>query len=78
MKRKLDDNDVPKAVATKDGSKNPSSFNALGLDSRLLQAVALQNFSAPTLVQSRAIPFALEGKDILGVMAKSLRERLTN
>ena len=78
MKRKLDDNDVHKAVAMEDASKRPSDFNALGLDSRLLQAVALQNFSAPTLVQSRAIPLALEGKDILGITTQLLREKLTD
>lgn len=76
MKRKLDDNDVPGAVATKDAAKKLSNFNALGLDSRLLQAVALQNFSAPTLVQSRAIPLALEGKDILGITTEIWRGRL--
>ncbi|KAF6230653.1 hypothetical protein HO173_011190 [Letharia columbiana] len=65
MKRKLDEDDVPMAVDTTHASKKPSNFNSLGLDSRLLQAVAQQNFSAPTLVQSRAIPLALEGKDIL-------------
>ncbi|KAF6225211.1 hypothetical protein HO133_010408 [Letharia lupina] len=65
MKRKLDEDDVPMAVDTTHASKKLSNFNSLGLDSRLLQAVAQQNFSAPTLVQSRAIPLALEGKDIL-------------
>lgn len=78
MKRKLDDDDVPTAVPSKDASKKPSNFSALGLDSRLLQAIAQQNFSAPTLVQSRVIPLVLEGKDILGMMIISLRERLDN
>ena len=76
MKRKLDEDDVPIAVDKKDASKKSSSFNALGLDSRLLQAVAQQNFSAPTLVQSRAIPLALEGKDILGLKIMNGKERL--
>lgn len=66
MKRKLDEDDVPTAADMDNASKKPSDFSALGLDPRLLQAVAQQNFSAPTLVQSRAIPLALEGKDILG------------
>lgn len=78
MKRKLDDDDVPTAVSTKDAVKKPSNFNALGLDSRLLQAVAQQNFSSPTLVQSQAIPLTLEGKDILGMLITSWRERLTD
>ena len=66
MKRKLDDNDIPIAVNAKDALKQPSNFNLLGLDSRLLQAVAQQNFLVPTLVQSKAIPLVLEGKDVLG------------
>ena len=68
MKRKLDEHDVPTLVDTKDASKKLSSFNSLGLEARLLQAVAQQNFSIPTLVQCKAIPLILEGKDILGTM----------
>ena len=75
MKRKLDEDDKPTAADTKDASKKLSNFNALGLDSRLLQAVAQQNFSTPTLVQARAIPLALEGKDILGTTIKNFRQR---
>lgn len=41
------------------------SFNTLGLSAELLRAVAEQGYSKPTLVQSRAIPIILEGKDIL-------------
>ena len=78
MKRKLDVDDIPTAVDRKDGFKKPTSFNALALDSRLLQAVAQQNFSAPTLVQSRAIPLALEGKDILGSRIMNLKESLAD
>ena len=66
MKRKLNDDDVPTAVSVSDTGNHASSFSTLGLDSRLLQAVARENFSSPTLVQARAIPLALEGKDILG------------
>lgn len=75
MKRKLGEDDVPTAVDTKHTAKKVSDFNSLGLDSRLLQAVAKQNFSAPTLVQSRAIPLALEGKDILGIPMEVLSHR---
>ena len=78
MKRKLDEDDVPTAVDKKEASKKSSNFNALGLDARLLQAVAQQNFSAPTPVQSRAIPLALEGKDILGPSIMNLKERLAD
>ena len=41
------------------------SFADLGLDSRLLQAIAQQDYRIPTLVQRRAIPLALHGKDVL-------------
>ncbi|KAJ5721939.1 ATP-dependent RNA helicase dbp9 [Penicillium malachiteum] len=63
MKRKLDANDVPspKAAATEE----ELDFEALGLDPRLRQALIKEKFSKPTLVQSKAIPLALEGKDIL-------------
>ncbi len=66
MKRKLDDHDVP--------AEAPSasiSFDGMGLDPRLLQAVANDKFSQPTPVQARAIPLALEGKDILGTLGDS-------
>lgn len=77
-KRKLDDNDAP-AVApltTPDASASAPSddnntittslgFSDLGLDSRLLQAVAHQKYQAPTLVQSKVVPLALNGQDVL-------------
>ncbi len=75
MKRKLDANDVPapaeevepepKAAAEVQSKKDTATFAALGLDSRLLQAITKQNFHAPTLVQRKAIPLALEGRDVL-------------
>ena len=76
MKRKLDENGIPAAADMKYASKESSTFDSLDLDHRLLQAVAQQNFSAPTLVQSKAIPLALEGKDILGMMITFLIELL--
>ena len=63
MKRKLDDHDVPAEVPS-----TSTSFDGMGLDPRLLQAVANDKFSQPTPVQARAIPLALEGKDILGML----------
>ena len=67
MKRKLNEDDVPIAVSVSEAGNATSGFSTLGLDSRLLQAIAKENFSSPTLVQSKAIPLALEGKDILGM-----------
>ena len=65
MKRKLDEYDAPVPTVEVEKSKEESSFASLALDSRILQAIAKQNFVAPTLVQKRAIPLTLEGKDIL-------------
>lgn len=66
MKRKLDQDDVPAPMAKSKKAHTEPSFNSFGLDTRLLQAVVKEGFSAPTLVQSKAIPLALEGKDLLG------------
>uniref|UniRef100_A0A8C2NCZ7 Probable ATP-dependent RNA helicase DDX56 n=1 Tax=Capra hircus TaxID=9925 RepID=A0A8C2NCZ7_CAPHI len=40
-------------------------FEHMGLDHRLLQAVTDLGWSRPTLIQEKAIPLALEGKDLL-------------
>ncbi|TGO28226.1 hypothetical protein BPAE_0030g00110 [Botrytis paeoniae] len=65
MKRKLDANDVPVPTEESDTTKENVTFASLGLDARLLQGIAKQNFQSPTLVQSKAIPLTLEGRDIL-------------
>ncbi|KAM6431995.1 putative ATP-dependent RNA helicase DDX56 [Liasis olivaceus] len=41
------------------------SFAQMGLDARILQAVAELGWAAPTPIQEKAIPLALEGKDLL-------------
>ncbi|KAL4920076.1 P-loop containing nucleoside triphosphate hydrolase protein [Aspergillus aurantiobrunneus] len=69
MKRKLDANDVPstentEAEAVKDVD-NAEDFESLSLDPRLRQALVKEKFSKATPVQAKAIPLALEGKDIL-------------
>lgn len=64
MKRKLNQDTVP--VADCNVSQVSSAFEILELDPRLLQAVAKEGFSTPTLVQSKAIPLAIEGKDLSG------------
>jgi len=66
MKRKLNNNNVPTGVSSGQSDSKGSDFIGLGLEPRLLQAVVKQSWSKPTLVQSKAIPLALEGKDILG------------
>ena len=66
MKRKLDDDNVPKEVQIRNAQKPVSTFGGMGLDPRLLQGITSEKFAAPTPIQSLAIPLALEGKDILG------------
>ena len=43
----------------------PSSFEALGVDERVLEAIAEAGWAAPTLIQRHAIQAALAGKDVL-------------
>jgi ATP-dependent RNA helicase DDX56/DBP9 len=47
-----------------DSESTFASFSHL-LDTRLLRALADMGFARPTLVQSKTIPLALEGRDIL-------------
>ncbi|KAI1212326.1 DEAD-domain-containing protein [Annulohypoxylon truncatum] len=70
MKRKLNENDEPVSIAkieapTIEETPSINTFADLGLDSRLLQATAHQGWHTPTLVQSKAIPLAIEGCDVL-------------
>lgn len=69
MKRKLDANDVPSTDVAEGSDSHDNGFESLSLDPRLRQALIKEKFTKPTLVQSKAIPLALEGKDILGVFA---------
>jgi len=41
------------------------NFHEMGLDDRLLKAVASLGWAKPTLIQEKGIPLALQGKDIL-------------
>ncbi len=41
------------------------SFNSLGLSKALLKAVDKQGYNSPSVIQEKAIPLILEGKDIL-------------
>lgn len=68
MKRKLDANDVPSPEA-KAAEEQDADFETLNLDPRLRQALIKEKFTKPTPVQAKAIPLALEGKDILGKLS---------
>jgi ATP-dependent RNA helicase DDX56/DBP9 len=65
MKRKLDSNDIPVPISEAQNGVEEGSFVSLGLDSRLLQGIAKQKFEKPTPVQLKAIPLALQGRDVL-------------
>ena len=41
------------------------NFHEMGLDDRILQAIAKQQWADPTPIQEKAIPLALAGKDLL-------------
>ncbi|MCE9614370.1 MAG: DEAD/DEAH box helicase [Lentisphaerae bacterium] len=41
-------------------------FKTLGLSDKLVQGILATGYTAPTDIQSRAIPLALEGRDIIG------------
>lgn len=58
--------DAVEATATATADDDEPSFSKLGLDTRLLQAIAQLKYAKPTLVQQKAIPLAInEQKDIL-------------
>ena len=42
------------------------SFKSLGVSAPLLQALSRAGFHEPTPIQSKAIPAALDGRDVLG------------
>ena len=50
-----------------DLASTPSqSFDSMSLSRPIIKALSAMNFHTPTQIQSRAIPLALQGKDIVG------------
>src|SRR3989344_786999 len=47
--------------------KNNQSFYGLGIAPKLLQVLENLKFTVPTPIQEKAIPVAVEGKDLIGV-----------
>ncbi len=43
------------------------TFDELGLDPKLVQAVKAEGYTTPTPIQMQAIPYALQGRDVLGI-----------
>lgn len=48
-----------------DDKKKVFPFHEMGLDDRVLKAIAKLGWVEPTLIQERAVPLILEGKDLL-------------
>ncbi|XP_049839187.1 probable ATP-dependent RNA helicase DDX56 isoform X2 [Schistocerca gregaria] len=46
-------------------SDHSRNFHEMELDDRILKAIAKQGWEKPTLIQEKAIPLLLEGKDVL-------------
>ncbi|WP_237217482.1 DEAD/DEAH box helicase, partial [Falsiroseomonas oryziterrae] len=44
-----------------------TSFDSLGLDGRILQALAEEGYTTPTPIQAQSIPAARDGRDLLGI-----------
>jgi ATP-dependent RNA helicase RhlE len=42
-------------------------FTALGLNSHLTKAIRESGYTEPTPIQSKAIPFAIDGRDLIGI-----------
>ncbi len=47
--------------------KENSSFYGLGIAPGIFDALEKLNFTVPTPIQSKAIPQAIAGKDIIGI-----------
>ena len=58
---------IPHVCAVKEHCLNTSTFESLGLSEPLLRALASENYTQPTPIQTRAIPALLNGRDLLGI-----------
>lgn len=47
--------------------KNKTTFEALGLDPAVLDALREMNYEVPTSIQEKAIPIIIEGKDLIAL-----------
>src|SRR3972149_6350240 len=46
---------------------NEETFNGLGIAPKLLEILDSFKFTSPTPIQHKAIPVAIEGKDLIGI-----------
>ena len=56
-------------TASPDGSPSAAGFSGLGLDPRVITALAALGYEEPTPIQAEAIPPLVEGRDLLGQAA---------
>jgi ATP-dependent RNA helicase RhlE len=56
-------------LSVPESARENAGFNGLGLDARLLRALADLEFTRPTPVQRETIPLALGGRDVLATAA---------
>jgi ATP-dependent RNA helicase DDX54/DBP10 len=54
-----------KGVTSQGKKAKGGSFQAMGLDGKLLKAIARKGFSVPTPIQRKAIPMILDGQDVV-------------
>eukprot|EP00966_Prymnesium_polylepis_P292786 6762094-Prymnesium_polylepis.1 len=47
--------------------EEPTTFKALGLSDGICEACAKMNFKVPSAIQREAVPWALQGRDIIGL-----------
>ena len=66
LNKKKEEEKEKKIICSKDFKFNYESWEVLGLNKNLIKAIAENNWSSPTLIQEKAIPLVLTGKDILG------------
>ena len=52
-------------MTEEEDKKKVFPFHEMGLDDRILKAIAKLGWVEPTLIQERAVPLIMEGKDLL-------------
>ena len=59
--------EVEDGSSADNGDSAPTTFEGLGLSEALCEACTSMNFKAPSAIQREAIPWALQGRDIIGL-----------
>lgn len=56
-----------KIDTSNENHKKEESFHSLGIAPKILETLTKINFKIPTPIQDKAIPIAIEGKDVIGI-----------